>query len=117
MAVFLNLLMFILNLSIWLWILLSVTWECAGDVCAKLAANGHTRWWWLGALISYNLTMGAWLKAVQSAKNITLPGVIWLLCGEFALVMVGWGFFGEALSFYQWLGVFFACLAMTFLCL
>lgn len=101
----------------WIWIAVSVAFEVAGDAFVKyLAASGTIRLW-LATLFSYNLMLIAWMLAIRQFQNITIPGMIWLLCGQVAVVVLGVGVFHEALSISQALGVGLSIIAVILLCL
>ncbi len=99
---------------VYLWIAISIGFETVGDVLVKQACAGG-RWSWLLAAAAYNLMLFAWFAAINRAKDITLPGTIWLLSGEIVLVIVGHGVFGERVSSLQWIGVGLAGAALVLL--
>lgn len=98
-----------------LWMIASITFESAGDVFAKMGVKSPLMM--LPALLSYNATMIAWLMVVKSDGRLGIPGTIWCLSGQAALVLIGIIGFNEAVSGTQVIGALFALIAVTLLCL
>jgi multidrug transporter EmrE-like cation transporter len=98
------------------WLFASIVFETCGDVFTKRASGTGGKILWFGAALAYNLMLVAWFLAVARAKNIVIPGMVWLLAGEVALLFVGVGMFGEVLSVYQRAGCGLAAIAMVLLC-
>lgn len=100
-----------------IWLAVSILFEVLGDIAVKKASLGSGILWWIGALVAYNLMLFAWFLAIAYAKEITVPGTIWLLAGQVALVAVGWGLFSEKLSGWQLVGTAFAGISLVLLSL
>lgn len=98
----------------YLWIAISIAFEVIGDVLVKKAslAGGF---WWLASFAAYSAMLLAWFVAIRQAGVLTIPGLIWLLSGQVALVAVGVGMFGEVLSLRQIGGSALAFVALIML--
>lgn len=59
----------------------------------------------------------AWMLAIRDAKEITIPGTVWLVCGQLVLVLVGVGIFGELLTANQKIGIGLSVVALVMLSL
>lgn len=92
--------------SVYFWLAVSIVFEVVGDIAVKSATSRAASW--APAMLAYNLMLITWFLAVNAAGRITVPGTIWLACGQLALVAVGCGMFGEQLSLQQAVGVCFA---------
>lgn len=104
-----------MNIKIITWLAISILFEIVGDVGVKRASLTGSLLWWSFTLIAYNLMLVSWFIAINEAKVITIPGTIWLLCGQLALVAVGYFIFKEHVSKYQLVGILFASLSLVFL--
>jgi len=103
---------------VWMWLIISIGFEVAGDYFVKTASNTpgfNARWLWVGTLFFYNLMLLAWMVAIQNAKQITIPGMLWLVGGQLTLVLLGIGFFGEHATLSQKLGVGLSVLSVALL--
>jgi multidrug transporter EmrE-like cation transporter len=99
------------------WLMLSILFEVLGDIGVKIASgNGGIIAWGL-TMLCYNAMLVAWFMAIQRAKLITIPGTIWLTCGQLALIIVGCGLFKEHLSHWQMIGIVFALISLILLSL
>jgi multidrug transporter EmrE-like cation transporter len=94
------------------WLAVSIGFEIVGDVLAKRASLDGSAITWGATLIGYNVMLLAWFAAVNGSRLITIPGIIWLTCGQLALVAVGCGMFGETLTGPQMAGAGLATAAI-----
>lgn len=97
-----------MGLTVGVWLAVSILFEVFGDVVVKRASVGGGWPMWALAAIAYNAMLFAWFAAVRSARVITIPGIIWLLAGQVALVVVGCGLFRERISGWQVTGAMIA---------
>lgn len=103
--------------TVWLFISLSLLFEIGGDIFIKLSSNLNSKKFILTLLTfaSYNIMLLFWLLAVRIDKNITVPGTVWLMAGEVLLVILGVFFFKEVITVKQYIGIFFALIALFLL--
>ena len=107
-----------LSLGVTFWLAISIAFEVAGDIGVKEASIQRGWGLWALTILFYNAMLIAWFLAINNAKNITLPGTIWLTMGQLALVGVGcYGLFREKLSGAQIAGVALATISLILLSL
>ena len=97
------------------WLAVSVIFEVVGDVLTRSAAGRTNPFWWLAALVTYNAMLVSWLFAVNAAELIAVPGLIWLIGGSTAVVLVGCLGFHERVTSWQIIGIVLAAISMVFL--
>jgi multidrug transporter EmrE-like cation transporter len=106
-----------MKVKVWFFIGMSLLFEIGGDIFVKLSSNSNSKKFILTLLTfaSYNVMLLFWLLAVRIDKNITVPGTVWLMAGEVLLVILGVFFFKEAITVKQYIGIFFALIALFLL--
>lgn len=104
-----------MNFESFIWLAVSVSFEVVGDIFTRSAAERNDSLLWVSALIAYNAMLVSWLFAVNAAKLIAIPGLIWLVGGSTAVVLIGCFGFHEKLTGWQLLGMIFAAISMVFL--
>jgi multidrug transporter EmrE-like cation transporter len=107
-----------MRFCIWVWLAISILFEVGGDYFVKYASNtlgANSKYLWAITLLFYNLMLIAWMIAIHGSKQITIPGTVWLVCGQLALVVLGICFFGEQVTAAQKIGVGLSILALAFL--
>ena len=107
-----------MKLWVWIWIGISILFEVAGDYFVKTAANAlgeNSKWLWVITLLFYNLMLISWMFAMQNSKQLTIPGVCWLVACQLVLVFLGLCVFHEQVTLHQKIGIGLSILSVTLL--
>lgn len=90
------------------WILLSIGCFAVGEYFSKLWGNGPNVRYTLFMLTSYSMGSLLWLPSLLHKNSITQMGLTWSILSVVMTTLLGVGYFGESLTFWNWSGVFLA---------
>ncbi len=99
----------------WLWLAVSILFECVGDIFTKLMSNAASWTYAIAAMLAYALMLMSWLAAVHYGKQLAVIGTVWLVAGQVAVVVIGAGIFEEKISSNTVTGVILAVASVIFL--
>lgn len=103
---------------IWIWLLVSVFFECIGDYFLKKWSLNTKDWKRVGfSMMGYNALLIAWIIAMWKSNEISIVGTIWLLLGHGCLILVGAGIFNEPITTTQWCGIGLAVVSLILMTL
>jgi len=94
------------------WLLISALFFAAGEFLSKIWGQNPSIRLTILVVLVYSLGAITWLPALLHKNQLSVMGMLWLLLGVIATVLIGVFIFHEHLNNYQIIGIVLAILAM-----
>lgn len=94
------------------WLLISALFFAAGEFLSKLWGQAPSIRLAILVVLVYSFGAITWLPALLHKNQLSIMGMLWLLLGVIATILIGVFVFHEHLNIYQIVGVVLALLAM-----
>jgi len=98
-----------------LWLFISVLFYAVSEYLSKKWALDRSNWLIVCILFFYVTSSAMWLPAIASKNSLVLCGIIWLILATMATIGIGVFIYHEPLTWYQYVGLSMALVAMVLL--
>lgn len=97
------------------WLLLSALFFGWGEYLSKKWALEPTLRGWIAVVVIDAIGVMVWLPALYNRNQLSSIGVAWVVLGGITTMGIGLLIFKESLTVIQWIGIFFAFVALILL--